>query len=188
MHCPRCDDEFEDGIAFCPDCRVTLIDEGAEPVAPAEVHLGTFDPRVADRVTALLTNRAIVHAAQLHDDGVAIVVDETFRDDIRSELVARWSDVLATFDGEQRLEVLALGGTTPGWLDPPTGAWIDRDGRLQVERGLVEESLEDASRQVGPAMAAFGVVLVAFGWYADAGGGLLLLGAVLAVLGVLLPI
>ena len=84
-------------------------------------------------------------------------------------------------------EVLAAGGSQPGWYDAPRGAWVDRAGRVQVEAADDEESERDARRVLGPSLLTIGAVLLLFGWYAGGSAFAVLAGIALILLGVFLP-
>lgn len=187
--CPRCRDEYQDGIERCADCDVPLIPDGV-PVPPqVDAVLGRFHPVAAAPVVDVLRRRGIAHELRPSDDGglVEVVVDREFRGDLRAELVLNWSGLVASLPEEERAELTGGDhGDHPGWFDAPRGAWMDAQGRLQVE-GTVEEELEaDARRTVGPSLAVLGTVLVVFGWW---GGSELAMvaGTVALVVGLLLP-
>jgi len=52
MFCPKCKDEFVQGILICPDCKVSLCDQLYQPVQT--VHLMLSKP-----VRKLLSNLSI---------------------------------------------------------------------------------------------------------------------------------
>lgn len=175
MRCPVCHDEYEPDVVRCVDCDVPLL-AGDVPLPPrVDALLGTFHPALADRIQALVSHRGIaaeaVPAPSPGDDPpgardrVEVIVDREWRDDLRAELVVSWSDLVGRLPEEDRLEVVALGGPQPGWYDPPRGAWIDRQGRLQVDPTDDEVEEADAGRVVGPALLAVGGVLLLFAWY-----------------------
>lgn len=199
MRCPNCLDEYEAGVDRCATCRVALVPEdelpddaapdrlreATAPRTPHEVHLGTFHPAMAGLVVALLDERGIEHGRREHDEGVSLRVDAAWRDDVRAELLVRWDELLAELEVEDAEDVLPTGGQAPGWLDPPVGGHIDRDGRLVVE-GPAEDD-PDSSRTLGPAMIAGGVILAISAWQVVEVPALVLLGVALAILGLLLP-
>lgn len=186
--CPVCRDEYEDHVVRCADCAVDLVAPG-EPVPPVtDARLGTFHPAVLPSVIALLDRRGIEHdALPVAEDRIEVLVERGWRDDLRAELALHWTDLVAALPPEQRSPVMADGGQQPGWFDAPRGAWVDRQGRLQVDAGEDELLEEDASRQLGPSLLVLGLVLLVFGWYADASAGVVVLGLGLALVGVLLP-
>lgn len=169
MRCPVCHDEYEPDVVRCADCDVPLLAGDAPLPARVDALLGTFHPVVAERILALVAHRGIAADAVPADGRVEVIVDREWRDDLRAELVVSWADLVARLPDEERGEVVALGGPQPGWHDPPRGAWIDRQGRLQVDPTDDEVEEADASRVVGPALLAIGVVLLLFAWYE--GGG-----------------
>ncbi len=186
MRCPRCHDEYQDGVTRCSECDVALIGDD-EPLPPRiDALLGRFHPVVAEAVVALLAHRRIGHEQRVADDGVEILVDRTYRDDLRAELAMRWSDVVGHLPADDMYEVLAAGGSQPGWLDAPRGAWVDRQGRIQVE-AADEESERDARRVLGPSILTIGAVLLLFGWYAEGSALAVLAGIALVLLGIFLP-
>lgn len=189
MRCPRCQDGFEDHVTVCPDCGVPLVRDGDPDAlgAPAVVdaRLGVFHPLMAARILALLERRGISHETLTGDAGVAIVVDRAFRDDLRTELALTWADLVRRLPEEEAAEVGAAGGSTPGWLDPPRGGHVDRQGRLVVD--TEEDAEHDAARVVGPGLVATGAILVVVGWFVLDTAAITVLGVGLAVLGVLLP-
>lgn len=188
--CPRCRDEYEHGTELCADCRVPLVPDD-QPLPPrVDRLLGTFHPVMADRVVRLLQHRRIAHEVLPHPEGerYEVVVDRDFRDDLRSELAVNWTGIVGGLDPEQMYEVLgARTGSQPGWYDAPEGAWIDREGRLNVDALPDEEQAEDAGRLWGPTLAVLGTVLGLFGWYAQRSAGLLVLGLAMLVVGLLSP-
>lgn len=189
MRCPRCHDEYEPGVARCVHCHVPLV-PSSEPLPPrVDARLGRFHPVVAERIVADLDRRGVGHRTATDDDGVVVTVDRAHRDDLRAELVVNWNGLVGRLPPDDRLDVLAAGGAQPGWYDAPRGAWVDRQGRLQVEPGEDEVELEDARRTVGPMLLTLGVVLALFGWY---GGGssrevVILVGMAMVVAGVFTP-
>ncbi len=199
MRCPNCLDEYEAGVDRCATCRVALVPEdelpddatpdrlreATVPRAPHEVHLGTFHPAMARQVAALLDERGIEHDRREHDDRVELRVDRQWQDDVRAELLVRWDELLADLEVEDAADVLPTGGQAPGWLDPPVGGHIDRDGRLVVEGP--EEDDPDSSRTLGPVMIAGGLILAVSAWQVVEVPALVVLGVALAVLGLLLP-
>ncbi|MTV25320.1 hypothetical protein FTX61_07850 [Nitriliruptoraceae bacterium ZYF776] len=187
MRCPRCLDEYEPHVTACATCGVPLVALDA-PVAPAaDARLGRFHPLVAAQLTGVLEQRRIAHRLVPHDDGVEVLVDEDWRDDLRAELALGWAQVVHAMDEDQAREVLALGGSAPGWYDAPRGGYVDRAGRTILDVADGEEEARDAGRMVGPAMATIGGVLLLLGWYADAGSLVVVSGLGLAIVGLLLP-
>ncbi|MEX2550305.1 MAG: hypothetical protein WD638_08755 [Nitriliruptoraceae bacterium] len=199
MRCPNCLDEYEAGVDRCVTCRVALVSEDelpdgdasdrlrqpTLPRTPNEVPLGTFHPAMARVVEALLDERGIGHDRRERDEGVQLRVDRRWQDDVRAELLLRWDELLADLEVDEAEEVLPSGGQAPGWLDPPVGGHIDRDGRLVVE-GPAEDD-PDSSRTLGPAMIVGGVVLAVSAWQVVEVPALILLGVALAIVGLLLP-
>lgn len=215
MFCPVCRDEFEPGIATCPDHGAVLVPEVTDvATAPrADALLGRFHPDVADVLLALLRRRGIAHevlhlgdtpvttgpgelgldadpvrAPATSADGVEIVVDEEHRDDLRAELVVNWQELVSGLPEERMYAVLREGGNLPGWRNAPTSSWVDREGRLQVS--FDEEDAEaDAGRVLGPALALLGVFLILIGWYAGANWETLayVLGGTALVSGLIVP-
>ncbi len=189
MRCPQCRDEYEAGVAVCADCRVPLVPSD-QPLPPrVDAPLGRFHPLVAERLEALLDHRRIAYERVTDDTGVELIVDRDFRDDLRAELVVSWNDIVGRLPEDDMYAVLAAGGSQPGWFDAPRGAWVDRQGRLQVEPTEDEARTADAGRTTGPVLLTLGIVLALFGWY---GGGSLkevavLLGLGMVVAGLFLP-
>ena len=184
--CPRCRDEYREGVEQCAECGVALLPDGAAIPPRVDAVLGRFHPVAAAPVVEVLERRGIAYERrELDGNDVELAVDRAFRDDLRAELVLNWSGLVASLEPEERAE-LPDGDGHPGWIDAPRGAWMDAQGRLQVERSAEEELEADARRTVGPSLAALGGVLVIFGWW---GGSELavVLGVVLLVVGLLLP-
>lgn len=191
MRCPRCGDDFEDGVLVCPDDAVPLVPPGAVQAADPVVDavLGRFAPAPATFVVGMLRHRGVAHEASVAEDGtILVLVDETDRDALRAELVAKWSQLLAALPPDERMAVHHGPGTPrlPGWADPPEDAWIDWEGRLRVV-DADQDRFDDSTRVVGPSLATIGVVLLVFGWYADAGPGVLLGGLLALLVGVFVP-
>jgi hypothetical protein len=183
MRCPACQDEYEPHVRECVACGLPLLAEHqAAPPAP-DTRLGTFDPLAAQAVLDLLGERSIAAETVTHDEDVEVLVERQWRDDLRAELTMTWTEVVRRLPEEQAHRVLARGGLQPGWLDPPRGGWVDRDGRTIVD----VESDHDDARVVGPAMAVCGAILLIIAWYAGLGAGLVVAGLALAVVGLLLP-
>jgi hypothetical protein len=186
--CPRCHDEYRDGVVECATCGVPLAPDAAPLPPRVDRLLGTFHPVVAERVLTMLGRRRILHDTVAADGRVEIIVDRRFRDDLRAELAVNWSQIVGNLDADAMYEVLASGGTQPGWFDAPTSSWVDREGRLQVDPGDDEEAMADAGRLWGPTLVAIGAVVGLFGWYGQDSVALLLLGIVMVVVGLLLPL
>ncbi len=166
-----------------------LVPPGApDPPAPPgqpDIRLGIFHPTMADALLVTLSERGTPYETVTHDDGVELVVPRDERDELRAELSVDWSDRVAELDEEERSDVRWQGGEYPGWLDPPEGGWIDRDGRLVVDAGDDRET--DASRTVGPLLAVVGVGLLLATWYLGLGMGAGFLGVGLLLFGLLVP-
>ncbi len=188
MRCPRCQDEYEDHVVVCPDCGINLSDTDAPPpvVVRVDARLGRFHPAVAAQLLRVLERRGIAHDTVSAPDAVAIVVDRSHRDDLRAELALTYGDLVRRLDGEVAADVLADGGSTPGWYDPPRGGYVDRAGRLVVD-GEDDDSEHDAARVIGPGLVAAGAVLLVVGWYVLDSAAIAVAGAALALLGPLLP-
>lgn len=185
--CPSCHDEFHDDVESCPTCRVPLPRPGEPVLAPMDALLGTFHPLVAQRVIGLLNRRRLRHDVMPLDDRVEILMDRSQRDGLRAELSLNWTDLMGQLPHDELFEVLAVGAPQPGWFDPPQGAWVDREGNVQVEGSAAERAEEDARRIVGPSLAVLGLVLGLFGWYAGGSAALAIIGVAMVLLGVLLP-
>lgn len=185
--CPSCGDEFHDDVTSCPDCRLPLIGEGEDVLPPLDAVLGTFHPLVGERVVGLLKRRSLRHEVMPFDDRVEVLMDRATRDLLRAELSMAWTELVGQLPHDSLFEVLAAGAPQPGWFDPPTGAWVDRDGQVKVEGSPEEAAEQDARRIIGPSLAVIGLVLGLFGWYAGDSGALAVLGIALLAAGVLLP-
>ncbi len=191
MRCPSCGDEFEDHVTRCPDCLVDLQRSSEVEVRPptADALLGRFHPHMATRIVQLLQHRRVLHDPIDLGDVVEILVSREFRDDLRSELVVNWSEFIHRLPTDEKFEVLEGGGDLPGWMDAPSGVWIDREGRLQVADSAEAELEADARRTIGPGLAVAGLIALLLGWYIQGGiDDLLIVGGIAAVIvGVLLP-
>lgn len=186
--CPRCHDEYVDGVATCRSCGLALVPEGEALPPQVDLLLGVFHPIAAEPVVRVLRHRGIAHDALPADhDRVEIVVDRAFRDDLRAELAINWSNLIGSLERDDMYTVLEAGGIQPGWFDAPQGAWIDREGRLQVEAASHEADEEEARRVFGPMLLALGAITTLFGWYADASDVFVLLGVLALSVGVFLP-
>lgn len=201
--CPACRAPLGADDRVCASCGTPLstTPSAATPLPPtplpptspprgdttrqpgAELRLGTFDPRVLDIVVALLNRRGVPYLVVERDDEVEVRIHPTWRDDLRTELLLTWDELLDAMDA-QELSTLRRGrGLTPGWFDPPRGGYIDRAGRMVVS----DADDEEEHRVIGPALLAAGAVLAVFGWYAMDSGPLLSAGFALAVLGLFIP-
>ena len=176
----------------CVDCHVALVNPADHPGAsaqqppPAKIRLGRFHPPVADLISQLLDRRDIPYTMRLHDDAVEVLVDPTWRDDLRTELAVSWDELLGNLADDAATETRALGGNAPGWFDAPQGGYVDRLGRMVVE--VADEDREiDGSRVVGPALLACGAVLIATGWLLVEAGSIVAAGIGLALLGLFVP-
>ena len=185
--CPSCRDEYEPGTTTCPSCDVALVDGDGPMPAQVDGLLGTFHPLVVPLVTQVLAHRRIAHDVLGDDEGVEVIVDRAFRDDLRAEFLVNWAAVVGRLEVEERAVVVERGGAHPGWFDAPTASWVDRAGRLQVDSGEHDEAMQEAGRLWGPTMVALGSVTGIFGWYAQDSATLLIFGGAIAVTGLLLP-
>lgn len=185
--CPSCSDEFHDDVESCPDCRVPLALPGEPILPPLDALLGTFHPLVAQRVVGLLARRRVRHDVMPLDDRVEILLGRSQRDELRAELSLNWTNLMGQLPHDELFEVLSAGAPQPGWFDPPQGAWVDRDGNVQVEGSAAEAAEQDARRIVGPSLAVLGLVLGLFGWYAGGSAALALVGTAMVLLGIFLP-
>lgn len=182
MRCPVCGDEYEAGVDRCAECDVPL---GGPAPPRVDAALGVFHPAVGRVVAGVLDREGVAFEAVPVEDTLSVVVDRERRDALRAELLTAWPQVLGAVEPDLRREVVATGGSAPGWFDAPAGGWIDRDGRLQVDAG--EERVRDAERAYGPALVAAGVLVGLLGWIAGEALTLGLLGGALVVVGLLLP-
>lgn len=190
MHCPRCQAEYEPEVVRCADCGLDLVADGQIVAPPDErphAGLGVFHPVMAARVGALLAERGIAHEVVDTDGGRRVMIDPDWRDEVRSELALQWSGIVASLPEDDVVEVLASGGSAPGWYDPPRGGYVDRAGRLVVDAGADEEAAEDASRVAGPALLTAGAILAIAGWYVFDSSAVALVGVALLVLGLFTP-
>jgi hypothetical protein len=189
MRCPSCRDEFEPHMTWCGTCRVDLVPDGApDPPTPPGVpdtRLGVFHPTMGAALLAELSERGTPYETVTRDGGLEIVVPRVERDDLRAELSVDWGTRVAELPEEERSDVRWQGGEYPGWLDPPEGGWIDRDGRLVVDARDDEEA--DASRTLGPLLAVVGVCLLLLTWYLGLGMGPAFAGVGLLLFGLLVP-
>lgn len=165
MRCPRCHDEYEPDVARCVHCDVPLLADDVPLPPRVDALLGTFHPAVAEQLRSLVEHRGIAADAVPLGDRVEVLVDREWRDDLRAELVVRWREIVTALPDEERLEVAALGGSQPGWYDAPRGAWVDRQGRLQVDPTDDEVAEDDARRVLGPGLVTVGALLLLYGWY-----------------------
>lgn len=186
--CPSCHDEYRDDATTCTSCGVPLVGDAVELPPRVDRLLGVFHVDVVDRVTAMLVRRGIAHEAVTSgEDRVEVVVDRDFRDDLRAELAVNWHGIIESLDRDVMVEVLRARAPQPGWFDAPASAWVDRDGRLQVDPGGDEEDMAEASRMWGPTLLVIGIVVGLFGWYGQDSSALLVLGLGLTGLGLFLP-
>lgn len=192
MHCPRCQAEYEPDVVRCADCGIDLVTDAGTP-APTEVlplaRLGIFHPRMAAHVGEALAERGIGHEVRPASTGgeSEVLVDPAWRDEVRAELALRWGEFVAGLPEDEVVEVLASGGTAPGWFDPPRGGYVDRAGRLVVDPGEDEEAAQDASRIAGPALLTAGAILAISGWYVFDSTAVALAGVALLVVGLFTP-
>ena len=154
---------------------------GVEPAEPDDVvelapdalaRLGRFQPDVAAAVAAFAARRHVVALEQEDPDDsgvVTLLVPADQRDELRAQLVVGWDAVLSSLDLDLALELRTSATSLPGWLDAPSGAWVDRAGRLRVARAPEEELEDDARRTLGPGMAVTGALLLLLAWYVGPG-------------------
>lgn len=186
--CPNCHDEYDPGAQQCATCQVALVPDDVDLPARVDRLLGVFHVAVTDRVTSMLARRGIAHeVVPAGEDRSEVVVDREYRDDLRAELAVNWDGIVHSLDREVVAELVQAGAPQPGWFDAPTSAWVDRDGRLQVDAGGDEEAMAEAGRLWGPTLVVIGVIVGLFGWYGQDSGALLVLGLGTAGLGLFLP-
>lgn len=189
--CPVCRDEFEDDVVVCPTDGVALVDRDELPPEPVgDAQLGLFHPVVVPFVGRwLVANQTRHRVVEVDDHRVELRVPADVRDDLRAALTLSWSGFVRALDDEGRQKLVEDGpvGDHPGWHDPPSGAWLDDDGRLRVEATPEEEAARDAARTIGPGMVVAGVVVLLLAWANGLDAGPVLLGLSLVVLGLLLP-
>lgn len=183
MRCPVCGDEYEAGVERCAECGTRL--GGPPPSPPVDAALGVFHPAVGHVVVRSLEEQDLAYEAVPVEQTLSVLVERAPRDDLRADLLMAWPQVLAAVDPEIRREVLASGGSAPGWYDAPEGGWIDREGRLNVDTG--EESARDAERAYGPGLVALGVLVALLGWISGAVEILWPVGGALVLVGLFLP-
>lgn len=186
MRCPRCLDEYEPDVATCATCGETLVPDGVTIAPRADALLGRFHPAVAERLEGVLAHRRIAHRRVDRDDDTELYVDRDWRDDLRAELALTWAQIVHRLPEESAVQVLALGGASPGWYDAPRGGWVDRSGKLVVEPAEPEVEA-DSARLAGPAMATIGAILLLLGWFVGAEPLVMVSGISLLVVGLLLP-
>lgn len=200
MRCPQCHDEYEPDVVRCAHCDVPLLPDDAPLPPRVDALLGTFHPIIAEQLLALTVHRGIASDAvpasraagddlTTVEDRVEVIVDRDWRDDLRAELVVSWPELVRRLPEEEQATVRSLGGPQPGWYDPPRGAWIDRQGRLQVDPTDDEVEEDDARRVIGPALLALGALLLLFAWYggSNSRASAAVIGLVLIVAGLFMP-
>lgn len=187
--CPSCHDQYDvDGPDRCATCDVPLVPDDVDLPPQVDALLGTFHVAVLDHVTAILARRGIAHdTVPAGEDRAEVLVDRDHRDDLRAELAVNWSGIVGSLDREVVVELMQARAPQPGWFDAPTSAWVDRQGRLQVDAGGDEDAMAEAGRLWGPTLVVIGVVVGLFGWYGQDSSALLVLGLGMAGLGLFLP-
>lgn len=186
--CPSCHDQYTDGAVRCATCHVDLVPDDVTLPPRVDRLLGVFHPALVDRLVAMLHRRGVAHeVVPAGEDRVEVVVDREFRDDLRAELAVNWQGIVSSLDREVVADLVGGGAPQPGWYDAPTSAWVDRQGRLQVDAGGDEEAMAEATRLWGPTLVVIGVVVGLFGWYGQDSVGLLVFGLSVAALGLFLP-
>jgi hypothetical protein len=171
MRCPTCGDEYRDeSVRLCADCGVALVPAGTAPGlgAPMRARLGRFHPALVDPIRARTAADLEHFETTLHDDGVDVHIGAGAEDRLRAELAVDWEQLLAQLDPEDRAEVMAGGGRLPGWLDPPDGIWVDREGQLRADTSRLDPG--HGARAAGPALIAGGGLLLLAAWYVGEGG------------------
>ena len=164
---------------------MALLPEGVEPPPPApDAHLGLFHPAVAVQLGSILDDRGVPYETVTRDGDVELVVPRTRRDELRTEVSMGWPDIVAALPAEQAADVQWQGGQYPGWVDPPLGGWVDREGHLVVH---LEEDDREQARTIGPLLAVVGAAVLVLTWWADLGIGGGFAGVGLLVFGLLLP-
>ncbi len=202
MRCPSCLDEYEPDVVRCAACDVDLVTEeeleadGAATSRPrprparADVPsgprpLGRFHPDILPQVLAVLRDKGVEHDVRSRDDDVEVAVEADRRDELRAELLMRWDELLAELDADLAPDVLGSGKHASGWLDAPTGSYIDRDGKLVVDAPPEDDA--DDRRTLGPTLVAGGAILALAGWQVLDVGAVMIAGAALALIGVFIP-
>jgi hypothetical protein len=188
MRCPTCDDEYEEHVRTCADCGSSLVADDTPRTVPVVVdaHLGGFHPLMVASVTSLLSRRGLAYVTRPSDDEVVVLVERAWRDEVRTELTLSWGDLVRRLDEQDAAEVLASGGSSPGWFDPPVGGYVDRAGRVVMD--LAEEDADrDAARTIGPVLLTLGGLLAVGGWYLVGSDAIMVVGIGLVLLGLILP-
>lgn len=183
--CPRCHDTYVDGVTVCSECNLGLLPDDAPLPPRVDRLLGTFDPAVADRLTALLQHRSIAHRLVDTDGLTEVIVERDSADDLRAELLSSWGEVLASLDSTDRRDLPST--RLRGWVDAPTDSWVDRDGRVRARADDDTEAVRDAQRTWGPSLLVVGALLVLYGWYGNGGEGFLVAGIMVGLVGIFLP-
>ena len=172
-------------MTWCGNCNVELLPEGVEAPPPTpDAHLGRFHVAVAAELGAMLDEREIPYETLTRDGDVEIVVPRADRDGLRTEVSMNWPEIVAALGEEQAAELRWSGEQYPGWLDPPLGGWVDRNGHLVVD---LEEEPSEGVRTLGPMLAVIGAGVLLLTWWAELGVGGGFAGVGLLLLGLLLP-
>lgn len=161
MHCPACGDDDRTDATTCADCGVTLVpgDFGA-----AKARVGRFHPTTARLVVRLAERHQLGAETITQADGIDVLVNRAAVEPIRAELVVSWEELLRELSVDEQAEVITRGGPLPGWIDPPDGLWVDRQGRL-----LATDEQPDEGRALGPVLMSAGGLLLLASWYAGEG-------------------
>ena len=185
MRCPSCQDDFEPHVTWCASCNMELLPEGAEPPPPVpDAHLGLFHAAVAEELGAMLEERGVPYETVTRDGDVELVVPRAERNALRTEVSASWPDIVAALEEDDAAAVRDQGGQYPGWVDPPLGGWVDREGHLVVD---LEEDEHEHARTIGPMLAVIGAAVLLLTWWADLGVGGGFAGVGLLIFGLILP-
>lgn len=185
MYCPSCNDEFEPHVTWCGSCNVQLLPEGVEPPPPVpDAHLGRFHAAVARELASMLESQGVSYETVTREGEVELVVPGAERNRLRTEVAQSWPEVLDALPEETAEQLQVEGEQFPGWVDPPLGGWVDREGNLMVD---LDHEQEEGMRTIGPMLAIVGGGLLVLTWWADLGVGGGFAGVGLLLMGLLLP-
>ena len=138
MFCPKCKNEYREGIAFCPDCNCSLVDELSETQEPL---LSLKSKTLLDRFTAYLDHSGLVYIVEPNESTGKY---DLYCERVDNDRIMRAFSVFVSVETGRAFEQSPSAGDTENLLTDISGdLTVDPDSVEELEKSLEEAASEN---------------------------------------------